>query len=53
MLENGGSGKIGKALRQIDGAFGHGLPRHFADHGLGEARNTLAAKTGSEFGYGR
>ena len=35
-LDFGGRGKIGKALREIDGAVAEREPRHFADHGFGE-----------------
>ena len=37
VLDFGGRGKIGKALRQIDGAVAQRQPRHFADYGFGEA----------------
>ena len=37
VLDFGGRGKIGKALREIDGAIAHRQPRHFADYGFGEA----------------
>ncbi len=36
-LDFGGRGKIGKALREIDGAVLQGQARHFADHRFGEA----------------
>ena len=36
--------KIGKALRQVDGAVQHGLTRHFADDRLGEVRDPAAKK---------
>ena len=38
-LDFGGRGKIGKALREIDGLVRMRQARHFANHGFGEESN--------------
>ena len=45
-LDFRGRGKIGKALREIDGAVLQREARHLANHGFGELRSAFAERRG-------
>ena len=51
-LQNRGRGKIGEALRQIDGPVAYREARHLADDGFGESGYPLAAEPVAEEGCG-
>ena len=42
LFDFGRGGEIGEALRQVDRAVQHGLPRHFTNHGFREVGDAIA-----------